>query len=81
MTFPVWSEVLDITIQRYASFAMNLQLVDSASNPISIVSWSFSASVKHAYNQTPSLTTFSISNVDLTQSRLTISLHPLQTSI
>lgn len=74
------SNIFDISLDQFASFNMTMQITDTGSVPVSIVSWSFSGSVKEHYNRT-TLTTFSIDILDVTQSIIRFSLHPHQTGL
>lgn len=75
MTQPIY----DIAVNQNATFKMSFQLTDSASVPISMLSWSFTGSIKATPQDITPLLMFTTS-VDVTQSIVTISLIPFQTN-
>lgn len=75
------STVYDIDINQNATYKISLQLNNSASLPLNIVSWSFSGSIRQQYGDPdPPVVSFTAS-ADVTSSILNLSLTPNQTSL
>lgn len=73
--------VLNLSVKQYASFNMDVQITDSGSVPVSLVSWSFTGSVKQSYSNANTLVTFSITVLDVTQSVIQCYLGPAETGL
>ena len=73
--------VYNLEINQNATFKMSLQLTDASGSPLDITNWSFSGSIKQTLGDAdPPLLFFTTSIVDFTQSVVSVSLTPAQTT-
>ena len=75
------SNAVDVVLDQYATFALSLQITDSASVPVPLMSWSFTGSIKQHHKDVTPITTFSIAILDYTQSVVGVNLYPVQTAL
>jgi hypothetical protein len=76
------SNKLDITINQFATFHLPVSLADSASAPLNIANWSFTASIK----ETPDINAipvcfFNINSLDVSTATMDIVLHDSQSAV
>jgi len=74
--------VYDLEINQNATFKMSIQLTDISGSPLDISNWDFSGSIKEKLTDPdPPLLFFAASVVDVTQSIVSLSLTPAQTTL